>query len=222
MRVSLNNLVHMLADMVKSPFSVPIQEQLKVILNYKRADWFQKVVEKNPGQRKFYLKDISVELERVDKAECPVEVDCTVLRTVEQIPAPLRTTYTLFDYVGDPDKSDGYTYTTPEQLITMLKYGSKYTQDRPRYFYINGYVYVYNESDLEFLNIRGLWPDVRQLAPFKCDNGTTPCYTDDDQWEIPDDIINTMMQDVIKNELRLYLPEVDAEVTVDDVTAGKQ
>lgn len=212
MKVSLNQLVQMLADTVGQPFNVPLQEELKVILNYKRADWFQKVIEAHPEQRKYYLKDISVELERVDRAECPVQLDCKVLRTVKKIPVPLRTSLTLFDYVGDPDKFDGYSYAAPEQVYWLAKY-STYTASRPRYFYVNGYVYIYNEPELDYVNIRGIWPDQRQLNDFKCND--VPCYTDDDQYDIPDDIINTMIQDVLKNELRVRFPQI-GEVTMDD------
>lgn len=206
----------MLADRVGQPFSVPLQEELKVILNYKRADWVQKIVDKHPEQRKFYLKDISAELERVDRAACPVDIGCDVLKTVQKIPVPTRTSTTLFDYVGDPDKMDAYSYATPEQIYWLINF-SKYTKERPRYFYINGYVYIYNEVDLDYINIRGLWPDQRQLDPFKCmeEGEEVPCYTDDDQWDIPDDIINTLIQDVLKNELRLIAPEL-GEVTVDN------
>jgi len=213
MQVSLNNLVHMLADRVGQPFSIPLQEQLKVILNYKRADWFQKVLDKHPEQRKYYFKDFTAELQRVDKAECPIDVDCTVLRTVYQVPVPVRTELTLFDYVGDPDKLDGYGYATPEQ-IQFLKMYNKYTADRPRYFYINGYIYIYNEAELDYINVRGVWSDPRQLSAFKCDD--VACYTDDDQYNIPEDVINLMIQDVLKGELKLLMAPEQGEVTVDD------
>src|SRR6478735_5643072 len=108
MRVSLNQIVSMLADRVGQPFNIPLQEELKLIVNYKRADWIQKIVDKHPEQRKYFLKDFSIELESVDKAQCPVDVDCDVLRTTQKIPLPVRTSYGLFDYVGDPDKSDSY------------------------------------------------------------------------------------------------------------------
>ena len=217
MKVSLNELVQLLSDRAGQPFNIPLQEELKVILNYKRADWMQKILDKHPEQRKFFLKDFTVELEEVSRAECPITTDCKVLRTKETIPVPVRTMYTLFDYVGDPDRLDGYTYVEPDQLVWMVNYGSKYTKDRPKYFYINGYIYIYNEPAQEYINVRGIWTDLRQLNKFKC--GDKPCYTDNDQWEIPDDIINTMMQDVIKNELTFLLsPEVD-EVSVDNGAA---
>lgn len=211
MKTSLNQLVQLLADRVGQPFSVPLQEELKVIFNYKLADWMQKIIAKYPEQRKFYLKDITVELEEVDEADCPVSTDCTVLRTTAKIPIPLRSGTTLFDYVGDPDKLDGYSYSNPEEIVWLTKY-NKYTSSRPRYFYVNGYIYIYNENSLEHINIRGLWPDQRQLNTFKC--ADKPCYTDDDQWDVPADIINTMIQDILKNELRLMAPE-EGEVTVD-------
>lgn len=211
MKVSLNEIVSLISDRVGQPFNIPLQEELKVIVNYKRADWIQKVIEKYPEQRKYFVKDISVELEPVDETECPVESDCTVLRTTFKIPKPVRSTYALFDYVGDVDKTDGYRYVMPEQLRYITKY-SKYTKDRPSYFYVNGYVYIYNEPDLEYINIRGLWPDQRELHELKC--GDEVCYTDDDQYDIPDDILNTMIQDILKNELKLLLAPEESEVTV--------
>lgn len=214
MKVSLNDLVSLLSDRVGQPFNVPLQEELKVIFNYKRADWLQKILDKYPGQRRYFYKDIVAELERVDAAECPIEVDCLVLRTVEKIPLPLRSGYALFDYVGDPDKTDGYAYTETQQVPVIVKHGSRWTPNRPKYFYTNGYIYILNEKELDYINIRGIWPDQRQLSPFKCDD--VPCYTDDDQWEIPDDIINTMVQDVLKNELRLLTAPEAGEVKVDE------
>jgi hypothetical protein len=218
MKISLNELVQLLADRVGQPFSVPLQEELKVVFNYKIADWMQKIIDKHPEQRKFFLKDITDELQRVDEAECPVVTGCTVLRTVHQIPTPIRSGTALFDYVGDPDRLDGYTYASPEEILWLTKY-NKYTKDRPKWFYLNKYIYIYNEDSLENINIRGLWSDQRQLNQFKC--ADKPCYTDDDQWDVPADIINTMVQDVLKNELALknqlrqVLPE-EGEVTVDN------
>lgn len=214
MKVSLNQLVSMLSDRVGQPFNLPLQRELKIILNYKREDWFQKVLDKHPEQRKFYLKDFTEALIKVDRAECPVTIDCDVLRTEHSIPAPIRTDYALFDYVGDPDKLDGYTYMAPDQLLWMVRQGSRYTPDRPKYFYVNSYVYIYNENDLESVNIRGLWTDPTQLKDFLC--GDKPCYTDNDQYEMPGDLINIMIQDILKNELRILMAGESGEVTVRD------
>jgi hypothetical protein len=216
MKISLNQLVQLTSSLAGQPFSVPVQEQLKVIYNYKRADWLQKILDKHPEQRKYFLKTIEDSLVDVDEAECSVKINCTVKRTANKIPAPVRTTETLFDYVGDPDKLDGYTYTTPEQLYYILKHGSKYTKDRPKYFYANEYIYIYNESSLENIGIRGIWADQRQLSTFKCND--VACYTDDDQYDVADDIVNTMVQDVLKNELKLLTIPSKNEVKIDTET----
>jgi hypothetical protein len=207
-------MVQLLADRVGQPFSVPLQRELKVIFNYKRADYIQQIVDKHPEQRKQFIKHISDTLIRAERAECPVNIDCEMLRTEHKIPAPLRTIFTMFDYVGDPDKTDAWAYTTPSQLYFILKHGAKYTKDKPRWYYSNGYIYVYNENAMEYIGIAGIWPDQRDIKDFNC--ADVPCYTDDDPYEIPDDILNTMVQDILKNELRILVSPEQAEVTTKD------
>lgn len=206
MKVSLNKLVMMLADRVGQPFSVVLQRQLKVILNYKRADYFQKILDKHPEQRKYFLKSFTAPLQDASKAECPITTTCKVKRTVLSIPRPVRTDLTLFDYVGDAEKDDSYRLVTPDQLKYIAK--SRYTGKKAVYYYENGYIYIYNDTLIEDINVRGVFSDPRELSPFKCAN--QPCYTDDDQYDIPEDIINTIIQDTIKNELRLVLNSKEA------------
>lgn len=217
MQISLNQMVELLSALAGSPFSIPVQEQLKAIFSYKTSDWMQKVIDKHPEQRKFFLRYITDDLTDVEEAECPAPSNgCTVKRTTQQIPIPVRTSTTLFDYVGDTDKMDGYTYTTPDQYLYIAKYGSKYTKDRPKYFYANKYVYVYGEDFMDDLTIGGVWSDQRQLNGFKCSTDT--CYTDDSQLDIPEDVINLIVQDVLKNELKFLINpgQQNTEVTIDE------
>lgn len=212
MLISLNQLVSLLASRVGKPFSSSLQEEMKVVLNYKRADFFKKLLVQNPYQRRFFLKDFSVTVEKADKARCPVDVDCDLLVTTSTIPTPVRTNLTLFDYVGDPDFTDSYSYGSPEQIALYSRY-NKYTSDRPRYFFSNGYIYIYGDLDLEYIGVRGLFDDPKQLEDFKCEGD--PCYTDDDQYNIPDDLINAIIADTLRVELRQQLPD-STEVQVGD------
>lgn len=200
----------MLADRVGQPFNVPLIKELKVILNYKRADYFQQILDKHPEQRKYFLKDFTVELEETDKAEC-ITSGCTIRKSILKVPLPVRTKDTLFDYVGDADKQSSYRYMTPDQSL-LSSSTARYTATRPSYYYANGYIYIYNDDDIEYINVRGVFSDPSQLSSFKC--GTTPCYTDNDSFEMPEDIVNTMVQDVLKNELRNLMHELgEVEVT---------
>lgn len=203
MKVSLNDITHMISDRVGQPFNGALQDELKVIINYKRADYFQQIIKAHPEQRKFYLKDFTAELEKVSKSECPVSVECKVVRTTLDIPTPVRASDTMFDYVGDVDKTDSYRYISPEQVRILSL--SRYTGRRPSYFYSNKRIYVFNNNDLEYINVRGVFSDPRELLPFRC--GNQPCYTDDDPYEIPEDIVNIIISEILSHELKNLLPE---------------
>ncbi len=211
MKVSLNELVSILASRVGQAWNTDLQEEMKIVLNYKRADFFKKSMIQNPAQRKFFFKDFTAELQEVDESECPVETECQVLRTIKKIPAPTRTNDSIFDFLGSADKAISFGYATPEQYKILAKY-SKYTGGNPRYFYVNGYVYIYGDQSEEYINVRGLYLDPRELKDFKCAN--VACYTDDDQYDIPDDLINAMITDTLRVELRNQFPS-QGEVQVD-------
>lgn len=212
MKVSLNNIVQMIADRVGQPFNIPLQRQLKVIANYKRAEYFHKILDKRPEQRKYFLKEFTVELETVDKAECVVS-GCTTKKSLLEVPLPVRTSSQLFDYVGDANKEDAYRYMTPDQVKISLS--NIYTSRRPSYYYSNSYLYIYNDNDISYVNVRGVFTDPKELEPFKC--GSDPCYTDDDTFDISEDVVNTMVQDILKNELRNVFPEKgEVEISPED------
>lgn len=203
MKISLNEIVGILSSRVGQPFNESLQEELKVVANYKLAQFFKRLLDKNPEQRRFFLKDFSAELIKVDKVDCPVDVGCDVLRTVKEIPVPLRNNQNLFDFVGTVDKLSAFAYATPEQ-INFLKH-SKYTGNLPKYFYVDKKVYIYNNLDLEYINIRGVYTDRRELKDFLCVGEA--CFTDDDQFDAPDDVINDIIRDILFVELRNQFPE---------------
>jgi hypothetical protein len=159
----------------------------------------------NPFQKRFFLKDFDVPLVTVPKSECPIEVDCEVRRSKTTIPTPTRTNETLFEFVGSVDKMISFGYATPEQFNVYNKY-NKYTGGNWKYFYINQYLYVYGDKEIEDVNVRGLYPDPRDLKGFQCSG--TPCYTDDMQYDVPDDLINAMISDTLRIELRNQFPQV--------------
>jgi hypothetical protein len=205
MLVSLNDLVQLLAARVGEPWNTDLQEQMKVVLNYKRAQFFKRLLDQHPEQRRYFYKDFNVELQAADKAECPVEVDCIVKRSVLQVPLPVRAnTGEVFDYVGSSDKMQPYGYATPGQVSQYIQY-NRYTSRKPKYYYANGYLYIYVDKDTKYVNVTGVYPDPRQLTAFIC-NGTD-CYSDDSQYEIPYDLINDMIRDTLQVELRNVFPQ---------------
>lgn len=205
MLVSLNDLVQLLAARVGEPWNTDLQEQMKVVLNYKRAQFFKRLLDQHPEQRRYFFKDFNVELAQASKAECPVDSDCIVKKSVLPIPLPIRSNDgQLFDFVGSSDKTQAYGYATPEQAVEYLKY-NKYTKQARKYFYTNGHLYIYNDPETKYVNVRGIYVDPRQLREFRCEG--TPCYSDDDQYEIPYDLINDLIRDTLQIELRNLFPQ---------------
>ncbi len=205
MLVSLNDLVQLLAARVGEPWNTDLQEQMKVVLNYKRAQFFKRLLDQHPEQRRNFLKDFNVELQSANKSECPVEVDCTVKRSVELVPLPIRSTGgDIFDFVGSSDKTEPYGYATPAQAALYYTF-NRYTARRPKYYYNNGYLYIYIDKDVKYINVTGVYPDPSQLHDFQCDG--TACYTDDDQYDIPYDLINDLIRDTLTVELRNIFPQ---------------
>lgn len=211
MRVSLNDLVSILSSRVGQQFNTDLQEEMKLVLNYKRADFFKKSIINNPFQKRFFLKDFDVPLLLVPKSECPINVNCEVRRSKISVPSPTRNNETLFDFVGSADKMVSFGYTTPEQYAQFNKY-NKYTSGNWKYFYVNQYLYIYGDEEIEDVNARGLYPDPRDLKDFKC--AGTLCYTDDMQYDVPDDLVNAMISDTLNVELRNQFPQ-QGEVQTD-------
>jgi hypothetical protein len=90
---------------------------------------------------------------------------------------------------------------------------NKYTGSRPAYDYTNNYLYIYGDLETEEVTVRGIWSDPRELLPFKCNNQI--CYSDDDKYEVPDDLINDMITDTLRVELRIQMPQ-KGEVEIDN------
>ena len=215
MQASLNQLVSMLSDRVGQPFNRALQEELKVVINYKLADFFRKSINNDPSQRKYFQRGFIVDFKPTSTEDCPavlLSCGCPILRSTKQVPKPTRTRERLFDFVGSKDGSTAIGYAMPEQ-IRLLKH-SPYTGNRPKYFYSDNYLYLLNSSAINQAYVRGLFTDPRDLKDFTCDDDNTPCYTDDEPFDAPDDLINAIITDILRVELRALGKEAE-EVTVD-------
>lgn len=219
MALSLNQIVGILSDRVGQPFNTALIEQLKVIVNYKRANYMKQLLERNPEQRKFFVQEFSVELEKADQSLCPSDpTGCFFLVSKVDVPTPVRGNTTLFDYVGTLDRLTPFTYYTPEYL--EYNQFNRYTSIRPKYYYANNKLYILNNTDLLEVVVRGIFSDPRALESFICRDAsgnlvTTTCLTDDDPYPAPEDIIQAIIRDILQVELRNQFPEKE-ETRVDE------
>jgi hypothetical protein len=199
---SLNEIAYSIATKLGKPTDIVLVNNIKFsIINY-RALFIRQDFTKNGKVHQLYVQDLGcVPVEKTDSAECcDVESGCSVYRTVDILPDPVRLKG-LEDYtfVGAINKITRYTALLPEE-VQFLGY-NKYTKHDPRYIYRNQRVYVFNVQP-EYINIRGVFADPRDASRFNhCDDAD--CYTDDDNFPIPEDMIPGIISGFINGELQI-------------------
>lgn len=202
--ISLNTIVSVLASRAGIKFSIPLQDELKVIVNYKRANYTQQFLDKHPDQRRFFQQSFTTDLEKISKGDCELpEIDCDVLRTKCEIPVPIRSSFSLFDFVGTPDWLEGFGETKPE--YNRLNQFNKYTAKRIKWFYINKKIYVFNNLTLKKLAVRSVFPDPYSIN--NCCSSPQACFDDDKPYPIAEDILNSIIRDILNVELRNVFPQ---------------
>lgn len=206
--ISTEQILSVLSDTVGQPFSVPLQDKLKVIINYKRANYLQQSLEKHPEQRKFFQQTFTTDLERIAPGDCEIpNVTCDLLRTHCEVPFPIRSSWSMFDFVGTPDWSASYGEVKPE--FNHLRKFNKYTGDLTKWAFINKKIYIFNNLKLKKLGIRGVFSDPYAVNQC-CSSGR--CFTDDMPFPMPTDLINAMIRDILQVELRVQFPQAMVEV----------
>ena len=204
---SLNEIVGILSDRVGQPFNVPLQDELKVIVGYKRVNFMQQALEKNPDQRRFFQQSFVTDMEKIAKGDCDEipGLSCDILSSKCKIPDPLRATYALFDFVGASDWSVAWGEAKPEFNNYFRKY-NPYTKNHIKWFFQNGYLYLFNDLSAKKAAIRGVFADPFSVNPC-CGAGYPPCMADDKPYPVSADLLNYIIKDILATELRAMFPQ---------------
>lgn len=133
---------------------------------------------------------------------CDVNSDCTILRTINKIPRPIEILQKdLITRVSGTNIS-GKGYSIIPYTRVQWAGSSRWTNNIPKAFYHNGYIYLINSPVLSKLDISGVFEDPRDAAAFANCSGA-PCYSDDDQFPISGWMLSIMKDMILKNELRI-------------------
>lgn len=138
-----------------------------------RAVLIAQQIQKRKDISDTWLQELScLELELVDKSECcEITTECTILRTVREIPDTIETTGDNF-IVRVEDPMGNIISKTTAFEEKYLRH-SKYTADRKRWFWKNNRIYIINEDLLETINVWGIFEDPLDLKSFvSCDGST--------------------------------------------------
>jgi hypothetical protein len=60
-------------------------------------------------------------------------------------------------------------------------------------------MYIYNADGLEYINVRGIFEDPKDVALFDCDG--SDCYDDDTDYPLPADMLQAITQGILSTEL---------------------
>jgi hypothetical protein len=151
-----------------------------------------------------------VQLECLDPAEC-CEIDTCerVLRSTQRIPDTIhRNNRNTILSVSSPDKTVGFTETN--YIRQRSNKHSKYTGHKPRWFIKNGYLYLTNTKELEYVSLSGIFDDPTEALLFtQCDG--TPCWTWDDEYPITNRLAGIITTKVLQEKLGLVQKALNDE-----------
>ena len=217
--LSLNNIASSLASRAGQPHNSALIEELKFIFTYKQVNYKQQFLEKHPEQRSLFLQSFVTDLEKIPKGDCEIPITgCDILRSTCKIPAPVRSSFSMFDFIGSADWTKAYTEGFPE----FLEYNkhNKFTPKTTKWFYMNERLYVLNNLQLKQIAVRSVFNDPSSVNSC-CSAGTTPCFDENKAYPMAHDLINAIMRDILNVELRNMFPQ-GAVVSVDKEEEASQ
>lgn len=132
-----------------------------------------------------------------------VDVQCQVKRTQQALPVPIYSHLrSPFAYVGGINGDQPYTYIDSSALAYHL--AGRYAHKLPFYSFVNGYVYVFNDSP-KTISVKGIFEDPQKLQQVtSCDD--TPCFTFDSDYPITAAMIQQITRALVGGELRMIVP----------------
>lgn len=209
---TLNGIAENIAFALGQQFNDTLLEGIKdSIIDY-RATFIRQDLERNQLSYTDYLQSFCIELEQVNKSECPgVALNEWILKSKEPVPKPLRLKNNgrvNFKYVGSVDRTKVLTFESGHGVNYMdylpLQGSTIYYTVR------NGYLYVLNNIRLCKLVIEEVVADPRDIKD--CNNPTM--FRDDIPFPIPTDMV-AKIKELIKRDYPQYIKD-GKEVKIED------
>lgn len=214
---TLNEMAYDLAEADGSESDYASVERMKFhVVNY-RATFVRQDQSRGNRLPVSFIQHIGcIDMLEVPSIECcGVDLGCKVWRTSIQLPETVRLKWgDDFTFVGTVDGSNAYRQIT--KMEASYRSYDRFSSKVPYYVYENGYVYVFGAKPKKVL-IKAIFADPRQLISFKgCDGA---CYSDDDTFPIPKDMVPLILKAIKTDVLRLEEPSENAKIEVDEENA---
>ena len=206
--MTLNEIAYNLLNLVRGGRSNQDEhislDQIKFNIKHYRSVFIRRDYSKNGFNSRHIEQDLGcVKLEAVDATQCcNLPSTCVVYKSVKPIPKTIRYNFEeAITYVGDITGTDTIPLVN-SNMIQFLPY-DKYTKKRYKAYMINDFLYIYNASGLETINVRGVFENPLDVSKFdECSEGN--CYNEDSsEFPLPMDMLSLINQGIISGELQL-------------------
>lgn len=184
---------------------IPFTRMLKNLVIGNRATILKQQYDRDGRFPSGSEDSITVPIKSVPSNECMNdEIDCTVFRTTQKIPRPIRKNRNPipFSFVGNLNQENSFIFVKPEE-VKPFRQGNRFIKDKPLYTYYNDYIYLFNHEGGK-ITIREVFADPRELKNvIDCDK--KPCKI---SVELDEDM-KRVIKMMIYEELRQFnkLPE---------------
>lgn len=199
----LQGIVETIADGLGKSSDVAFKERIKFSVKYWRAFLIKRDLERNAVDRQLF-QTICLPLEYgATDVCCLVTTGCKGLKTISKLPKTVRTKGPfMFSSITTPKYKEIY----PLDRVHWSKLPfSRYAKLNLHYDLINGYLYIRNAVNLKYVLISAIWEDPEELPQCHSDEGGIDCYANGD-FPIPSDMVTTIIEGIIKSDLRLINP----------------
>jgi hypothetical protein len=193
-----------------------LDDVFKLILFQKVGNWRARLIrnslEKKPQEAKFFMQTLYVPMEakKPDTGCIAVPGLCPVAISTKDLPAPMRYSNTLFDFVGSVDGRTNFAYGTVG-VSDYLSTG-KYSKNQVFYDWMDNRLIVGNYPNLPMALVRGIFDKPEDVMEFNCKTGV-----DCDYWDKEYPITRDMLQQIVEYIVQGYkdpLTNVNKQIEV--------
>jgi hypothetical protein len=221
LRLITYDLKQMLDGKVLSDDSELSARTLHYWIRTQRALLIRNELNKNRTIDPEIIQDLGcVEVEIADRAECcAITADCSILRTVNQIPSPIELHHKIaITRVAPIDKLiPPFSFVPYQQAI--YSGNGRFTKNSWFAFYKNGYIYIKTNQNslltqgIKYINIQGVFENPEDAATFTTCSGL-PCYTSETPYPIKGWMIDYMKTQIVNSNIKI-LQTIPADKTND-------
>lgn len=197
-----------IANSGKNNYSFRISdEQFAFWVHEIRAMLISQAIGKRQDISDVWIQELPcMELELVDSSDCCfITTDCYILKTKLKVPTTVETALDNLILRVTTPYGDIISKSNPFEA----KYNryNKYSGSKRQWYLNNGYLYITNETLLEYVNIFAIFEDPEELTNYLGCSNVTGCFNWDSKYpcslKMANDITNIIMQTKVTSFLQM-------------------